>query len=148
CCRSRILLLPSVQADLELLQAAARGLRLICFDADHNASVDYSRWLSHRGWPHVYQTLVTRTASRCAPSLRLHEPAKELTKPPRHLKRILRVGRLRLRGPRGASSSSRWQPSPRTCAGSPSSWPDRRPHQRSQSPCADLVGDFCNKICR
>src|ERR1700716_1129076 len=37
-----------------------------------------------------------------------------------HLKRILRLGRLRLRGPRGASSSSRWQPSPRTCAASPS----------------------------
>src|SRR5262245_47906404 len=74
CCRSRILLLPSVQAYLELLQAAARSFRLICFHADHNASVDHSRWLSHRGWTHVYQTLVTRTALRYAPSSRLHEP--------------------------------------------------------------------------
>src|SRR5262245_47924909 len=61
CCRSRILLLPSVQAYLEFLQAAARSLRLICFHADHNPSMDYSRWLSHRGWTHTYQTLVTRT---------------------------------------------------------------------------------------
>src|SRR5262245_7235319 len=61
CWRSRILLLPSVQAYLELLQAAARSLRLICLHADHNASVDYSRWLSHRGWIHVYQALVTRS---------------------------------------------------------------------------------------
>ena len=43
-----------------------------------------------------------------------------------HLKRILRLGRLRLRGPAVPSSSSRWQPSPRTCAGSPSWWPGRR----------------------
>src|SRR5215475_3827080 len=57
CCRSRILLLPGVQAYLELLQAAARSLRLICFHADHNASVDYSRWLSYRGWTHVDQAL-------------------------------------------------------------------------------------------
>src|SRR5262245_44715293 len=64
CCRSRILLLPSVQAYLELLQAAAWRLRLICFHADHNASVDYSRWPSHRGWTHVYQTLTMRKTLR------------------------------------------------------------------------------------
>ena len=46
-----------------------------------------------------------------------------------HLKRILRLGRLRLRGPAAPSSSSRWQPSPRTCAASPSCWRGRR--QRS-----------------
>ena len=36
-----------------------------------------------------------------------------------HLKRILRLGRLRLRGPHGSQSSSRWQLSPRTFVGSP-----------------------------
>jgi len=37
-----------------------------------------------------------------------------------HLKRILRLGRLRLRGPRGPrSSSSRSPQSPRTCVASP-----------------------------
>src|SRR5262245_57192339 len=61
CGRSRLLLLPSVQASLEFLQTAARSLRLICFHADHNASVDYSRWFSHRGWTHAYQALVTRS---------------------------------------------------------------------------------------
>jgi hypothetical protein len=45
-----------------------------------------------------------------------------------HLKRILRLGRLRLRDRVAPSSSSRWRPSPRTCAGLPKLiWRDRRP---------------------
>src|SRR5262245_15691026 len=44
-----------------------------------------------------------------------------------HLERILRLDRLRLRDRVAHKTSSRWQPSPRTCAALPSSCPDRRP---------------------
>jgi hypothetical protein len=43
-----------------------------------------------------------------------------------HLKRILRLNRLPCEARAALSSSSRWQPSLRTCAGSPSLWPARR----------------------
>jgi hypothetical protein len=42
-----------------------------------------------------------------------------------HLKRILRLGRLRLRGPRGAQFEFTLQPSRRTSASWPSSSPGR-----------------------
>src|SRR5215813_10099451 len=45
-----------------------------------------------------------------------------------HLKRILRLGRLRLRGPRGAQFEFTLAAVPRTCAASPNSWHDR--HRR------------------
>jgi hypothetical protein len=40
-----------------------------------------------------------------------------------HLKRILRLGRLRLRGPSGAKTSSYWPPPPKICGNWPSSSP-------------------------
>ena len=43
-----------------------------------------------------------------------------------HLKRIFRLGRLRLRGPRGAQTGSRLRQSPRTSVGSPGSSLDCR----------------------
>jgi hypothetical protein len=42
-----------------------------------------------------------------------------------HLKRILKLDRLRLRGPNGAGTNSSWPPPPRTSGSSPSSPPDR-----------------------
>jgi hypothetical protein len=43
-----------------------------------------------------------------------------------HLKRILRLGRLRLSGPRGAQDGLFWPPSLRTCAGSQPWWRGER----------------------
>ena len=51
-----------------------------------------------------------------------------------HLKRILRLDRLRLRGPNGARDSSSWPPPSRTSGSSPSWSPSRRPRGRAENP--------------
>jgi hypothetical protein len=51
-----------------------------------------------------------------------------------HLKRILRLGRLRflrLRGPGGAQFEFTLQAPPRTCTALPNWWRDRHPHPQS-----------------
>jgi hypothetical protein len=94
-----------------------------------------------------------------------------------HLKRILRLGRLRLRGPRGAQDEFTLGLLRRTFAGLPSSLPDRRRQQscaqrdqcRTSAPplikmppasngsplykgrseeLTTNIADFCNKICQ
>ena len=59
-----------------------------------------------------------------------------------HLKRILKLGRLRLRGPRGAQASSRSQLSHRTYAGSPNWSPDH--HQPPPGALRNRCGRQCH----
>jgi hypothetical protein len=47
-----------------------------------------------------------------------------------HLKRILRLGRLRLRGPSGPKTSSCWPPQPKICE----NWRSSSPFRRRSSP--------------
>ena len=62
-----------------------------------------------------------------------------------HLKRILRLGRLRLRGPAEPKTSSYWPPPPKICGNWRSSSPFRRrssPHEAKRRGFASLEPQF------
>lgn len=80
---------------------------------DHRRRARLAARDTHSGTPYPRQHGV----GRCVPPRRERKKIEMLFA---HLKRILKLDRLRLRGPNGAKDESRSLPPPRTCASSPS----------------------------